>query len=71
MQFGSMLDRRAWLARPGALEGSLSAEMTAADRNVLEVQFRAQRWRHADASPLDAQAPPLVPTLGLYYGWAW
>ena len=44
---------------------------TAADRNVLEVQFGAQRWRHADSSPLDAQAPPLVPTLGLNYGWAW
>ena len=73
MQFGSMLD-------PAGLAGAswerfeglfIGWKSTAADRNVLEVQFGAQRWRHADSSPLDAQAPPLVPTLGLNYGWAW
>ncbi|MEE2835301.1 MAG: hypothetical protein VYB65_04695 [Myxococcota bacterium] len=73
MQFGSMLD-------PAGLAGAswerfeglfIGWKSTAADRNVLEVQFGAQRWRHADSSPLDAQAPSLVPTLGLNYGWAW
>jgi hypothetical protein len=73
MQFGSMLDPAgfagaSWERFEGLFIGWKS---TAADRNVLEVQFGAQRWRHADASPLDAQAPPLVPTLGLNYGWAW
>ena len=73
MQFGSMLKLGDALATPwerfdGAFIGWKS---TSASRNVLELQFGAQRWHHADSSPLDGESQSIIPTLGLNYGWAW
>ena len=73
MQFGSMLKVGDALALPwerfdGAFIGWKS---TAANRNVLELQLGAQRWYHADSSPLESESRSIIPTLGLNYGWAW
>ncbi len=73
MQFGSMLSPDELLNSPwDRFEGAyIGWKSTAASRNVLELQLGAQRWHHADSSPLEADAPSIVPTLGLNYGWAW
>ena len=73
MQFGSMLSPADLVNSPwDRFEGAyIGWKSTAGSRNVLELQLGVQRWHHADSSPLEADAPSIVPTLGLNYGWAW